>query len=300
MAQSLVRSVLNTSYFVEQYNDDCFRIIELPFSNKSKKGKMKISIQDYYKDLIDRFENGEPFDDIGYYYNNLAQLQKNSIDKSVSRSKRNLRRICLSNEFEYFSTWTIDCKHCDRFHIQDVFEKMQELTKAFRRINKNFQYVYVLEKHLNGAFHLHGMIKGVKIGLDDYNLVEYKKDNYDKLPYYILDSIEKGDHIYHIPFFDNKLGYNTFTKIKDNSKSANYILKYISKDISRLVSGRVYLRSKGLSFGEHYEVADIDSRLFKKAFEVKNDSGQVICRVRDIYLNTLNKKELAMFKDIVD
>ena len=79
----------------------------------------------------------------------------NSDETSLSRTKRNIRRIALSNNFEYFATWTINSEHCDRFFLSDCVDKMKELMKAFQRKNKNFKYLYIIEKHTNGAFHFH-------------------------------------------------------------------------------------------------------------------------------------------------
>lgn len=297
--------VIDCSYFIENYNEDCYRIIELPFDTNKLKGKTKFKMMEYYQDILTRYANGEPFDDIQNIIDNFSELKATSLEKSVSRSKRNIRRICLSNDFEFFSTWTINAKYCNRFYIEDCFQKMQSLTKQMRRVNKNFQYIYVFEKHENGAFHLHGMIKGVRIGDGEYDLHRFEQKDFEKLPYYILDTINKGQDLFYIPFFLNKLGFNTFSVIKNNGKASNYILKYISKDICRLMSGRVYLRSKGLSFGDHYQVANIPMELFgnnkkRKGYWLIDKNGNLLMRVRDIYKNTLTKKELTLFSQIVD
>lgn len=109
-----------TIYKVEQYNDSAFRLIKLYHCNRLK----------------------------SFISENIS----NSEDSSLSRTKRNIRRICLSNNFEYFATWTINSEHCDRFFLTDCVEKMKTLLKAYQRKNKNFKYLYVIEKHKNRCF----------------------------------------------------------------------------------------------------------------------------------------------------
>lgn len=83
------------------------------------------------------------------------RIDVEKLDSSISRSKRNIRRICLSNDFEYFATWTINSDFCDRFTLSVIQKKMQQLLKAYQRKFPDFKYIYVFEKHKDGAIHMH-------------------------------------------------------------------------------------------------------------------------------------------------
>ena len=257
-------------YKIETYNDSCERLIKLPVGLFGQ-GKKRFSIK---RDKDDRIDDEK-------------------LHSSVSRSKRNIRRLCLANDFEYFATWTISSQFADRFSVQDVQDRMRKLLKAYQRINNDFKYIYVIEKHKDGALHFHGMVKGV--GQDFF---KYKKDDFEKLPHYILDTIEKGISIYHCIFFDNKLGYNTFTKIKNYTACCNYIVKYISKNPIRNENDQVYFCSRGLikCIDEQFRTY-INEKYFDKSYKytykIMNDYGEIeerlLCEVVDIDKERFNQ-----------
>ena len=85
---------------------------------------------------------------------------------SLSRTKNNIKNICLSNNFEYFCTMTVDSKNADRFSLQEVQDKMKKICKSIKRKNKDFAYIYITEEHKNGAFHFHGMCKNIDLYLN--------------------------------------------------------------------------------------------------------------------------------------
>lgn len=78
---------------------------------------------------------------------------------SLSRTKRNIREIALSNDFEYFATITVASEKADRFNLDECQEKLRKIFKKLKRKNKNFAYIFITEKHQNGAFHFHRSCK---------------------------------------------------------------------------------------------------------------------------------------------
>lgn len=264
-------------YKVERYNSNCYRIIEYNCSVFGHKEK---------KLILDHQNNDD--------------IEKEHLLQSVSRSKRNIRRICLSNEFQYFATWTVSSEFADRFSVQNVQDKIRELLKEYQRKSisyknkiKNkrdrerydtFKYIYIIEKHKNGALHFHGMVKNML----PFDLKEYKKEDFKSLPYYILDSIDKSRKLFYSDFFSNKLGYCTFSKIQNYNACCNYIIKYISKDPVRNENDQIYFCSRGLNKGEDKVFSAFPKKFLDNCYEyIENDN--VICRVKDIYLDNFNK-----------
>lgn len=147
-----------------------------------------------------------------------------SLDKSLSRSKRNIRDIALCNNFEYFFTQTVSSSApCNREDLEDVVRLLKKSFKAYQRINKDFKYVIIYERHKDGkGVHLHGLLKG--LGNDLY---------INKNGYLSLKRLEN-------------IGFNSLSKIKDVIKCSNYITKYITKNMCRTANNQVYFCSRGL------------------------------------------------------
>lgn len=139
---------------------------------------------------------------------------------SLSRTKRNIKEIALCNHFEYFATMTVNSEFCDRFSLSECQDKIRKIMHKIKRIHKDFKFLLITEKHLNGAFHFHGLITGI--------------------PFYI-----NNNGYYSCKYFDT-LGFNSFSKIRDYTKVSNYILKYISKDCVKNEQNQIYFCSRGL------------------------------------------------------
>lgn len=88
---------------------------------------------------------------------------KDEIERiSLSRSKRNIRELALCNNFEYFATLTVDKNYCDRYDVDICQYNLKKLFKAYKRKNKNFAYLFITERHLDGAFHFHRFCERLK------------------------------------------------------------------------------------------------------------------------------------------
>lgn len=176
-------------------------------------------------ELLNRtFKNKNGYEEI----NRKSQhIDKEDVERiSIARSRRNIREIALSNNFEFFVTLTLNSSSCDKFSLSSCQEKLRKTLKAYKRKNKDFAYLLITEKHKDGAFHFHGLMKGI----NNSDLIEFKEGSGYQIPYKILDYIRNGLPIYKLNYFDDKLGYCTLSKIHDYAKCCNYICKYITKD----------------------------------------------------------------------
>lgn len=202
-----------------------------------------------YKLVYIKYKRELGFESIDNDNKILYKDYSNISESSISRTKRNIKEIALCNDFEYFATFTIDKKTCDRFSLQEVQDTMHKVFKAYKRKYKNFKYLLITEKHKDGAFHFHGLVKGVE---DIYT----NKNNY-------LSS-----------YFFNKLGFNSFSKIKDYNKCCNYICKYITKDCVKNLNNQIYFCSKGL---KKAEVSILDLQDFQiKNWDFENDFVKIL------------------------
>lgn len=229
--------VYDTRYFVYTYNNNSIRIVKHKFCRKSG-----------YEEL------NKQFSFVDY---NSEEVKR----ASISRTKRNIREIALCNDFEYFATLTINCDLCDRYSLDSVQNNLKKTLKMIKRNNKDFKYIFITEKHKDGAFHFHGLIGGLSSDLFSINSNGYLE----------------------ISIFSDNLGFNSFSKIKDYTKCCNYITKYITKDCIKNSHNQIYISSRGLKKATREEFSYID---FNPSFS--ND----YCDILDININDLSRDKL--------
>lgn len=75
--------------------------------------------------------------------------------QSLSRTKRNIKELALCNNFQYFATVTIASTSCDRYSLIECQKKFKRKLKTIKKYNNNFKYLFITEKHKDGAFHFH-------------------------------------------------------------------------------------------------------------------------------------------------
>lgn len=146
---------------------------------------------------------------------------------SRSRARSRIIEYALCNDFDYFFTQTFNIKLVDRFSIEEVTNKIQYHFKYFKKhYCKNFKYIVIAEFHKDKkAIHIHGLISGI-------NENHYYKNENGYLS---------------IKYFNDKLGFNSISKIKDRIACAHYITKYITKETLQFSNRYYYLSSRGLN-----------------------------------------------------
>lgn len=218
--------------YLYQYNDENFRVVHLKSVKKSG------------FELISSEKNKSTKEDVEH--------------ASLSRSRRMIRELALCNSFEYFATLTINSSSCDRFSLTECQERLRRKLKTLKQYNKDFAYLFITEKHKNGAFHFHGLIKGI--------------DNF---------YTNKNGYLSHKTF--DQLGFNSFSKIRDYTKTCNYILKYITKDCVRNEKGTIYISSRGLKKASRSRIGAIDLD-----WGYKDD----FCKMKDINLSQTDNQTI--------
>ena len=235
------QNVYSTRFFLYNYNNNNFRIVKIKSCRNS--GFEEIKKKNSFIDV------------------NSEEIKR----QSLSRTKRNIRELALCNDFEYFATFTVNSEKCDRYVLNVVQDKLKKVLHKIKRNNKNFAFLIITEKHKDGAFHFHGLIKGIS-------------------DLYINDNGYLSSKI-----FDNELGFNSFSKIKDYTKCCNYITKYITKDCIKNSHNQIYISSRGLKKATREEFTNID---FTPTFT--ND----FVEIKDFTVDSLSKDELLYFMNL--
>ena len=158
-----------------------------------------------------------------------------AITESLRRTRTTIFDYALSNDFEYFVTFTFNPKKIDRYSIDETFNTMKYWLNRQKKHSPDFGYVIVPEFHKDGAIHFHALIRAY---------------NGDMKPTKIF---QNGKRVYNVTGFTS--GFTNAQKMDDNQeKTAGYITKYITKDTINRFNKRRYWASKNLQKPvKHYE-----------------------------------------------
>jgi hypothetical protein len=146
---------------------------------------------------------------------------------SMKRSQDKVYEIAAANTFDYFVTLTLDEIKISRTDKDEIYKKLRNFLQ--NKVQRNgLKYLIVPEYHKDGeAIHFHGLLSG------NLELKDSGKRYHDGRVIYNL-----GDWGY---------GFSTVLETDKNVNAlAKYIVKYITKDSSRIL-GKYYLAGgKGL------------------------------------------------------
>lgn len=189
---------------------------------------------------------------------------EDNIQRSVRRTKSVIKDYVLSNDFDWFVTFTFNPKKVNRYDFNHCSIKMQSWlarTSLFARENKiNFKYLIVPEFHKDGAIHFHALISDYPKSMKKTKVIQ---DN--KL-------------VYNLPSF--RYGFTNAKKIKDNSDPIfGYLTKYITKDMILVHNRRRYWCSKNLNKPKifHNQISELDllNKLNDDTLEYTNQYSQI-------------------------
>lgn len=171
-----------------------------------------------------------------------AQRKAHSQRVSVTRSKNKIHDLARSETWEYFITLTYDNSKTDRYDYNACLKKCRQwLNNQHKRYAQDLAYIFVPEKHKDGAYHFHGLVANVgNIKFVDSGRVAIGKKSYIR-----TDKNALYPTIYNLGGWN--YGWSTATKVKDSFKATNYITKYVTKDICADLKGKHrYIASKNL------------------------------------------------------
>lgn len=210
--------------------------------------------KDPWTGKIDKLWNSEEFEEeerkaLERLNRKKSLYDDKKMNESLIRSKRVVFEYAFSNKWDYFATFTIDPNKFDRYNLNEYHKKFSQWLRDYfrKKFNEDVQYLCIPEMHKDGAWHEHALISC--ISQQHFELFSLE----DKLPFYILDKLKKGELIYNCPAYAEKFGFCTFEPVRNNEACAKYITKYITKDMYRSVNkfgAKKYYSSRGIHKAE--------------------------------------------------
>lgn len=165
------------------------------------------------------------------------------LEASTSRANRVVKEYALCNEWDWFVTLTLDKAKFDRYDLNAYHKAFGQFLHNYNRRcgeGEKVRYILIPEMHKDGAWHMHGLIKGIRsrdLAPNDNGYLEWLQ-------------------------YTDRFGYMSLGAIRDRQKVANYITKYITKDLSNSVKeygAHLYYHSRGLAVGtELYRGHDVN------------------------------------------
>ena len=166
--------------------------------------------------------------------------------RSMRRARAKLRRLALSNSFDYFVTLTLDAKEVDRYDAKAIMQRVNRwLDNMVRRCG--LRYILVPEQHKDGAWHFHGFFAGDGLKAVDSGI------RWD------------GREVYNLPQWS--YGFSTAQRLYgEYSAAVAYVCKYIGKQQGQRPMGRWYYSGGGLAEPVK-EYATLDYRELERDFD---------------------------------
>ena len=163
------------------------------------------------------------------------------LDNNIARARAALLELALCNRWDYFVTLTFDRAKIDRYSLSACYAALQQLVRSLRKQGQQIAYLFVPEKHKDGAWHFHGFLTGAT----DMRLFQPT----ERLPKYIRSQLEAGNRVFDWAPYSASLGWTVCEPVRNQEAAARYVTKYIVKDLARSVDelgAHLYYCSHGL------------------------------------------------------
>mgnify|MGYP006894371750 CR=1 FL=1 len=201
--------------------------------------------------------------------NRSRDVNDEKLDNHIARAKTKIFEYAACNEFDYFTTLTLNEKKYDRYNLGKFIKDLGQMIRNYRRDFKvDIQYLLIPELHLDGAWHMHGLFKGIPI--EHLKLFTLE----DKLPYRLRELIMEGRKIYNWEKYAEKFGWCTLEQVINQEAVSKYITKYIRKslntDLKREKEKKLYYISRGLKSAVKVKEGTINGQL-TVPYEYEND-----------------------------
>lgn len=258
-----------TNYFsIKKYNDDYYK---LTFSHVKKicssgQDSNNVLFEEQYEYKDDKEDSLTEVNFLDKDYKEvqiLEDFKEGKLSNNLSRAKSKVFDYAMSNKFDYFITLTLNPKKYDRNNLDLYIKNLGQFIRNYRsKYDIDIQYLLIPERHKDGSWHMHGLLKGVP----DHHFIINKNGYLDWFSY------------------SDKFGYCSLSRIRDTVAVAKYITKYISKSFNSSdgvieKNKKLYYNSRGLKVA--YKI--LDGQLEYKALEkIKFDFTNKYVSLKDL------------------
>lgn len=132
------------------------------------------------------------------------------LENNIARARTRVRELAACNRWDYFLTGTFDARKVDdRFDLRHLRKRLGEFWANYkRRSSSECAYVIIPEQHKNGAWHVHGILRGLSdqsLYVNQFGYLGFKD-------------------------WERRFGFCSLSPIISPRRVASYITKYVTKD----------------------------------------------------------------------
>ena len=256
--------------------------------NPHLKYKEIYSYAKVYPDFVKiiKYKRSIIVDNFGTSSNGLANEENSEerdyLEKSINRTKTKISDYVLRNNFSHFATFTFSPEKVkDRHDFVEMSSLLKNWLKTEQQNHERnhgfkFKYLIVPERHKDGAWHFHALLENYQNACADF----YSSKN----PFITVNEIKTAKRFAYRKYIVRyTLGRSEIAPIRDKTKMANYIKKYITKslmiepNVKRFWSSRNLEKpelvenivSSFMHVPEQYKTANYD---YHEIFEIPVDS----------------------------
>lgn len=174
--------------------------------------------------------------------------------ENLRRAKNTIFEYARCNDWDFFFTGTLSPEKNDRYDISMFKDRWRDFIKYQQRKGNDIKFLLIPEKHKDGAWHFHGLLRGIP----DWDLRSFVS-RFNWLP------------------FEKKFGFNSLERIRNHEAVSKYLTKYITKDLDKSVSEvgmHLYYVSQGLKKAEV-----IKKGTFSKECPLQPDFENDFCKI---------------------
>lgn len=203
---------------------------------------------DFYK--VVRFKSTAPRVSLSARTKEDGFKHEDKLPQALSRARRVCLELALCNEWKWFATFTIAKDNFDRKNLDGFYERFSEWMKyQKKKYQLRIPYLLVPEQHGDGSWHMHGFFNS---DIDRF-LVPFKElwDSGADIPYKLVQK-----DYFNWPEYQQKFGFCSFGRIRNQDATAFYATKYISKSFqgdARRVGLKLYYCSQGLNRAQYFD-----------------------------------------------
>lgn len=161
---------------------------------------------------------------------------------SFIRAKNTFFDIVMCNEWDYFCTFTLDPQKYDRYNLSRFRKDLGQFIRDMRKRGYDISFAFVPERHRDGAWHLHGLLRCPQLWED------LRPFEAGKHPRKLVDgTLEKQWRWW--PDYQERFGFCSLSPIVNHEACCRYVCKYITKEMAKVnasLNAQLYTCSVGL------------------------------------------------------